>query len=131
MRLLLDTHIAIWAVLDAPMLTDHARQLIQNPANEVAVSLASLWEIAIKNGLKRSGAGAIGFSVGIAQEAFAAASFDIQPFDIEVLRAVEQLPHHHGDPFDRLIVATAETFDYRLMTHDQTLAAYGGHVLIV
>ncbi|MFN4096654.1 MAG: type II toxin-antitoxin system VapC family toxin [Sphingomonas sp.] len=131
MRLLLDTHIAIWAVLDAPMLTTHARQLIQDPANTVAVSLASLWEIAIKNGRKPEGKGAIGFSVGSARDEFAAASFDIQPFDIAVLQAVEQLPRHHGDPFDRLIVATAMTYDYRLLTHDRALAAYGERILTV
>lgn len=131
MRLLLDTHIAIWAVLDAPMLAPDARQWIQNPANDVAVSLASLWEIAIKNGLRRQSKGAIGLSVGMAGEEFAAASFDIQPFDIEVLQRVEQLPHHHGDPFDRLIVATAMTYGYRLLTHDQALAAYGEQVLLV
>lgn len=130
-RLLLDTHVAIWAILDVPMLTAQARQLIQNPANEVAVSLASLWEIAIKNGLRRQGKSAIGLSVGVAAAEFAAASFDIQPFDIAVLQALEQLPRHHGDPFDRLIVATAKTYEYHLVTHDQALAAYGEHVLLI
>lgn len=131
MRFLLDTHVAIWAILNPSRLTPHTRELIQSPANEIAVSLASLWEIAIKNSRRREGPGAIGIPVGAAKDEFAAAQFDIQPFDIAVLRTVEQLPHHHGDPFDRLIVATAMACDYRLLTHDHALAAYGECVVIV
>ena len=53
MRLLLDTHIAVWAIADAPRLSSKARDLIADPSNIVFVSTASLWEIAIKHGLRR------------------------------------------------------------------------------
>jgi|GEM_PF-41053 len=130
-RLLLDTHIALWAVAGAPDLPRRAQDIIEDSANETAVSLVSLWEIAIKNGVRRGGRGAIRLSVQEAAAEFTAANFELQAFDVEVLRALEDLPLHHGDPFDRLLIATAMTCSYRLVTHDKALAAYGDHILLV
>lgn len=131
MRLLLDTHIAIWAIIGAPELPRRARDILEDVANDSAVSLVSLWEIAIKNGIRRAGRGAIGLPVHEAAADFLAANFALQSFDVDVLRTFEQLPHHHGDPFDRLLIATAMTCDYQLMTRDKALAAYGPHILLV
>lgn len=131
MRLLLDTHVAIWAVLGAPKLGTLATRAIADPANDVLVSIATLWEIAIKNNLGRAVRDPIGLTLTQAVEEFAAASFALLPIETRHLHEVERLPLHHGDPFDRLLVAQARADGYRLMTHDASLAAYGDHVMVI
>ncbi|TPG20378.1 type II toxin-antitoxin system VapC family toxin [Sphingomonas koreensis] len=130
MRLLLDTHVAIWAVSSVETLPESVAAMIAEPANEVSVSMASLWEIAIKNSLgpRRT---AIGLSTAQAIEEFTAASFEVLPIEVRHALGVERLPHLHGDPFDRLLIATAEADTYRLVTHDRALAAYGDYVILV
>ena len=131
MRLLLDTHIAVWAVADLHRLRDATAAMIEDVENEVAVSIASLWEIAIKNNLGRVARDPIGLSLAHALDAFAEASFAILPISTRHLAEVERLPTLHGDPFDRLLVATAQADGYRLMTHDARLAPYGNHVMVI
>ena len=126
MNLLLDTHIALWAITDAPALP--ARALISEPANEVWVSAVSVWEIAIKHGLGRgdtpiSGAEALGY--------FDEAGYRMLPITPAHAVAVASLPPHHQDPFDRLLVAQARAEPLRLLTHDATVALYGEPVLRV
>ena len=70
MRLLLDTHIALWAIVDDPRLPGAARELIAEPANEIMVSAASVWEIAIKHAVRRKGRGAMPMSAGEARVHF-------------------------------------------------------------
>lgn len=95
MRLLLDTHIALWALTDDPRLSRQARGLIETPANQVVISVASVWEIAIKHALGRGdmpigGAAALGW--------FQQAGYDLLPIAPEHATAVERLPNHHRDP---------------------------------
>ena len=130
-RLLLDTHVAIWAVSAVERLPPSAVDMIEDTTNVVAVSLASLWEIAIKNNLGRAPREPIGLSLAEAIAEFETASFTILPIERQHLAGVERLPHVHGDPFDRLLVATAYADTYRLMTNDRTLTAYGDHVFLV
>ncbi len=131
MRLLLDTHVAIWAVNGDRLLRDDAVAMIADPVNEVAVSIVSLWEIAIKNNLRRPRATTIGLSVRDATEQFAAASFQLVGLDVRHMEPIETLPRLHGDPFDRMLVALARVDRFWLVTHDRALAAYGDHVLVV
>lgn len=131
MRLLLDTHVAIWAITGDPSLPPATASMIADPANDVAVSMATLWEIAIKNSLRRSAATSIGLSTQEAAREFAAASFEFIDIALRHVSAVEHLPRIHGDPFDRLLVATALADTFRLMTHDRALAAYGDHIMLV
>lgn len=128
MRLLLDTHIAIWAILDHPRLSAKARTLITSPDNALLVSAASVWEISIKHGLSRakmpmSGAQALGF--------FREAGFELIPVSAMHASLVDALPAIHADPFDRLLIAQATAESAQLLTHDRTVAQYGSMVIRV
>jgi PIN domain nuclease of toxin-antitoxin system len=130
-RLLLDTHVAIWAVVEPSKLPSEAVALIENGMNDVAVSVVSLWEIAIKNALVRPTNDPIGLTVADAIAEFQSASFSILPAQLPCLSIIEALPPIHRDPFDRFLVAAAQAWDAQFMTHDRELAAYGDHVTIV
>lgn len=130
MRLLLDTHVGVWSVSGSPRLASSVVEMIAE-AEVVAMSVASLWEIAIKNNLGRHARDPLNVSVRDAREAFAAVSFEILPIELAHMQVVEILPLIHRDPFDRLIVAVAQSDTYRLVTHDRTLREYGGDTLVV
>lgn len=127
MCVLLDTHIALWAVTDLPSLTPHARQLITR-AQIVFVSAASIWAIAIKHALGRSN---IGVSGSEALQAFAAAGFELLSVSAEHAAAVDALPLLHTDPFDRLLVAQSKVEPLHLLTHDTQLAGYSPLITLV
>jgi len=131
LRLLLDTHIALWTLTDDPRLSDEARALILDPANEVCISAVTLWEIAIKHGLGREGPGAMPISAHEAQVLFGAAGYTLIPITPEQAVIVETLPRLHADPFDRLLIAQGLTEALMLVTHDATMAAYNGRILKV
>ena len=131
MNLLLDTHIALWAVEDNPRLSTAARALILDPSARLFVSVASLWEIAIKHALGKRGAGAMPMSAAQAREFFLASGYSLVPVTAGQVLTLEGLERHHDDPFDRLLVAAARTEPYRLITHDARLAAYGATVTVV
>lgn len=129
MNLLLDTHIAIWAVEDNPRLSSAARALVEDPRANIFVSAASLWEIAIKHA--KHGANEMPMSARDALGFFQASGFEIVPVTAWHVLTLEGLARHHEDPFDRLLVATALTEPYRMITHDSRLAAYGAIVTLV
>lgn len=127
MRILLDTHIALWAVVGSRALPSHAREAILT-ADEVHVSVASIWEVAIKHAL---GKGEMPVSAAQAATAFSDAGYrllDVRPG--HVIR-VEQLPLHHKDPFDRLLVAQALSEPLTLVTADEQVGRYGEPVMCV
>ncbi len=128
MRLLLDTHVALWALTDDPRLSQRARVLIEDPANDVFVSAASVWEIAIKHALGR---GDMPISGDQALDWFRQAGYQLLPIAPEHAAAVEQLPSHHRDPFDRLLVSQAITEPLRLLTHDPLVLRYGDMAIAV
>lgn len=130
MNLLLDTHIAIWAVEDNPRLSKAARSLILDPTTSLFVAVVSLWEIAVKHALGR-GPQAMPMSATQAIDYFRASGYQIVSATAAHALMLESLPRHHEDPFDRLIVATALAEPYRLLTHDSRLAAYGPLVTVV
>lgn len=129
MNLLLDTHIAIWAVEDNPRLSQAARALLLEPAANVFVSVASLWEIAIKHA--KHGAKEMPMSAKDALGFFQASGFTIVPVSPPHVLTLEGMPRLHDDPFDRLLVATALTEPYRLITSDVRLGAYGAIATVV
>jgi PIN domain nuclease of toxin-antitoxin system len=130
-RLLLDTHIALWALVDDQRLPLRARALIADPANTVVVSAASIWEIAVKHALGRGGPNAMPLSGAQALSYCREAGYDLLPITPEHATAVEGLPPVHADPFDRVLIAQALAETLRLLTHDDALAAYGQMVLMV
>ncbi|MEQ1618555.1 MAG: type II toxin-antitoxin system VapC family toxin [Terricaulis sp.] len=131
MRLLLDTHIALWAVTDSPKLSARARELIATPENAPFVSVATIWEIAIKHALPKRGAGRMPISGREALEYFQQAGYALLAVAPAHAIAVELLPRVHADPFDRLLVAQAREEPLRLLTHDARLGSYGPDVLVV
>ena len=131
MRLLLDTHVALWAVVDDPRLPVSAAELIADPTNEVFVSTASLWEIAIKHALARGGPNDMPISAQEARDYLLGAGYvllDITPAHVV---AIERLQTLHADPFDRILIAQALTVPLRLLTHDPRVARYSDTVIIV
>lgn len=128
MKLLLDTHIALWAVSDDPRLPTKARELIAEPRNLIWVSAASIWEIAIKHGLGR---GDMPISGVEALEYFRQSGYRMLPVSPEHAASVGTLPAHHQDPFDRLLVAQSLAEPLRLLTHDATVARYSDAVILI
>ncbi len=128
MRLLLDTHVALWALTDDPRLSQRARVLIEDPANDILVSAASVWEIAIKHALGR---GDMPISGEQALDWFRQAGYRLLPIAPEHAAAVEHLPDHHRDPFDRLLVSQARGEPLRLLTHDPLVLRYGDVAIAV
>lgn len=128
MRLLLDTHIALWAITDSPRLAAQARSLILNPGNSVHISTATVWEIAIKHMLGRGGMPVSGTQ---AAAHFQAAGYIELPIANAHVSMLETLPPHHADPFDRLLVAQALTEPLRLLTHDAIVSQYSDSIILV
>ena len=125
MRLLLDTHIFLWATIDSPRLAPETRRLILS-ADEVYVSAASVWEIAIKSGL-----GKIEGDIALVVGAIEGSGFLELPVRAIHAARVATLPLHHRDPFDRLIVAQAMTEPLTLLTADDVLSPYSELVRVV
>ncbi len=121
MNLLLDTHIALWAITDSPRLSAQAREWIESPRATVWVSAATVWEIAIKHGLGR---GDMPVSGQEALDYFRQSGYRLLAVQSEHAAVVETLPAHHADPFDRILIAQALTEPMRLLTHDSTVARY-------
>jgi len=127
MRILLDTHIALWAVTGSRRLSRKSQQFILD-ADEVHVSAASLWEIAIKHALGR---GDMPVSPAQALQAFRDAGYALLAIKPEHAVRVEDLPSIHNDPFDRLLVAQAQFEPMTLMTNDRLVGQYGAGIVLV
>lgn len=123
MRLLLDTHVFLWWVEDAPALSRKARAAIANPENQCLLSLASSWEMAIKLSL-----GKLKLPDAIERfipEQLAVNGFSQLPIDFRHVTRVAALAFHHRDPFDRLLVAQALEEKLPVITSDPRFAKYG------
>lgn len=118
MRLLLDTHVLLWWLDDRPALGAEARDLISHGDNEVFVSAISAAEIAIK-----SSVGKLRVPEDLQQQLDRNAFVPL-PLSIRHGLAVEALPMHHRDPFDRLLIAQAQCEDLTMVTADRAFAAY-------
>lgn len=125
MRILLDTHLLLWWLWNSPQLTASARTLIANPDNTIFVSAVSLWEIRLKQGL-----GKLRVPEDFDQR-LAAESFEQLPLTGHQTRALVELPWHHRDPFDRMLVAQALTERLRLATADPKMWLYSDTVLLM
>jgi PIN domain nuclease of toxin-antitoxin system len=117
-RLLLDRHLFLWGVTDSPRLSAEARSSIL-AADEVCVSAVSIWEVATKAGLGR-----IKGDVRRLAEAIGGSGFVELPVTALHAATVAELPPHHRDPFDRLLVAQAMTEPVILLTADAALLEY-------
>jgi len=127
MDLLLDTNAFIWWVDDSPLIGRTARALISDPLNEVFVSAASFWELAIKLSLHKLNVRSDAVS-WVPQE-LARNRFRPLPVQFHHALGVERLPFHHRDPFDRLLIAQAIEENLSIITSDPEFEAYGVRVI--
>lgn len=125
MKLLIDTHILLWVMQDAPQLGRPVRRLL-NDADSIHVSSVSLWEIAIKCAL-----GKLRVEQAELDAQLDNIGFTPLPVTLAHTRALRKLPPLHSDPFDRMLVAQAISEPLHLLTHDRALAAYGELVMLV
>ncbi|MHB9291214.1 hypothetical protein Holit_00286 [Hollandina sp. SP2] len=126
MRFLLDTHTALWIFQDKGRLSSGAMTVMDDLSAELFISIVSAWEIAIKisiGKLKLSG-GVTGFLETVVRN-----DIGILGISPQSLEAVESLPLHHRDPFDRIVVATAQTGNLSIITADTNIPLYGVSVI--
>lgn len=128
MKLLLDTHLLIWAAGDAKKLSKTARTLIEDRDNDIAFSAVSIWEIAIKYALEKP-------DFNVDPHLVRRGCLDNGMTELAMTSdhaiIVATLPHIHNDPFDRLLVAQAMAEGIELLTADKTIARYRGPVRLV
>ncbi len=123
MRLLLDTHTLIWAVDQPSQLGPAAVLALQDPSNDLLLSVGTIWEIAIKVGLKK-----LALSLPYRQwmgQAMADLGVSALPVTVEFADVQAGLPSHHKDPFDRLLVAQAQVENVPLVSVDSIFDQYG------
>lgn len=128
MNVLLDTHVALWAIAESKALPEAARLIITDPEVTVWVSAANIWEIAIKHALRPAN---MPISGEDARAYFDQAGYQMLAVNAAHAAHVEKLPLHHQDPFDRILVAQALVEPLRLITHDEKVAAYSESIILV
>jgi PIN domain nuclease of toxin-antitoxin system len=128
MKLLLDTHLLLWAAGEPKRLSKQARTLIDDPNNELLFSTASLWEVAIKRGLGRED-----FKVDarLLRRGLLDSGYRELAIISDHVVATESLPPIHKDPFDRVLVAQATVEGVTLLTIDSLVAQYPGPIKTV
>ncbi len=126
MRVLLDTQIVLWWMMEDRRLPKEAEKLIKDADNTVFVSAASVWEVAIKAIL-----GQIDTDPFAIEATIGPSGFVELPTTGKHAAEVSKLPSHHRDPFDRILVAQSLVEPMRLLTTDRVLAQYGEMVLLV
>lgn len=118
MKLLVDTHVLLWALADPEQLSSRARMVVSDPGNVLFVSMASLWEIGIKKSLGK---------IELPNTFFTSvktAGFEILPIQISHIQILGDLPFHHRDPFDRMLVAQAQHEQLLLVSRDDEIKKY-------
>ena len=123
MMLLLDTHSFLWFWWDDPQLSETARQAICDPTNRKLVSTASCWEVAIKVSLKKLDLGAP--YRGFIHQHMVRNNFELLQITDEHLAELVDLPFHHRDPFDRMLIAQSLYEQIPIVSVDPQLDAYG------
>jgi len=122
-KLLLDTHTFIWAVDQPSMLGPSAKTALEDPANDLVLSAATIWELAIKVGLNK-----LTLSLPYRQwmtRAMNDLGVSVLPITVESADVLIELPKHHRDPFDRLLVAQAIVENVPLVSNDAIFDQYG------
>ncbi|MEZ0486136.1 type II toxin-antitoxin system VapC family toxin [Fibrella aquatica] len=117
MRLLVDTHIFLWHLDDDARLSTDWSVLLEDEHHEKYFSIASLWEIAIKTSIGK-------LTVRYPLDRIVPGDFKILPISLPQLLVYQQLPMHHRDPFDRILIAQAQTEGLTLLTHDPNFPLY-------
>ena len=127
MKLLLDTHILLWAKAEPSRLSDVCVALLTDPENDLAFSVVSLWEVVIKSGHQQN----FHADAGVLRRRLMDDGYDELAIVGEHAVAVASLPPIHKDPFDRLLVAQAMVERLTLLTADPLVARYPGQIRLV
>lgn len=128
MNLLLDTHVLLWAAGASRRLPADARALLEDPGNELAFSAASIWEIAIKRGIRRDEFSA---DPRLLRRGLLENGYVELPVTGAHAAAVDLLPRIHKDPFDRILIAQAQIEGLTLLTADEVVARYPGPIRMI
>jgi PIN domain nuclease of toxin-antitoxin system len=128
MKVLLDTHLLLWAAGEPNRLSRTALKLIENPANELVFSAGSIWEVVIKRGLGRRDFQA---DSRLLRRGLLDNGYSELPILSDHVVAIDSLPPIHKDPFDRLLVAQATVEGITLLTADTVMAKYPGPIRMV
>lgn len=128
MNLLLDTHVLLWAASGSRRLPTDARALIEDPENELVFSAASLWEIAIKRGIRQEEFSA---DPRLLRRGLLENGYAELPVTGAQAAAVDLLPPIHKDPFDRILIAQAQIEGLTLLTADEVVARYPGPIQLL
>lgn len=123
MKLLLDTHAALWWLADDPRFSDIAAQQLTDAANQVYLSAVVVWEVAIKRSL-----GKLEAPSDFRTTLLGAGALPL-PIDLEHAARVEGLPMHHRDPFDRLLIVQADVEEATVVTYDAAFRSYDVPIL--
>ena len=121
---LLDTHVALWMIASSKRLSPRARSTIAESQGPLVVSAVSLWEIAVKRSL-----GKLPAPADLSRRLAAIGQIELLPISPLHAEAVGELPWHHRDPFDRMLVAQARVEGLPIVSADQALAQYGVEVI--
>jgi len=122
MKLLLDTHMFLWFIMGSALLSADTRALIEDEKNRKFISVASLWEIAIKSSIGKLSLSAP-FDQLIPQQ-LSLNGFELLPIEVSHLAAVTTLPFHHRDPFDRVLIAQALAENMPIVSSDPAFDTY-------
>jgi PIN domain nuclease of toxin-antitoxin system len=125
MNLLLDTHAFLWFWWDDPRLSDDAKTAIIEPTNRKLISVASCWEVAIKVSLRKLELG-VPYR-GFLEQQMLRNNFELLPIGHDHLACLVDLPFHHRDPFDRMLVVQARWDDMPIVSADPQLDPYSIH----
>ena len=125
MRLLLDTHLLVWAMGEPERLPAGCVAMLEDPSNSLVFSVASLWELVIKQALGRPD---FNLEPSLLRQALLGGGWQELPIEASHALAVSQLPPLHRDPFDRLLLAQAQVEGLLLLTADSRLSLYPGPV---
>ncbi|HVR26491.1 MAG TPA: type II toxin-antitoxin system VapC family toxin [Candidatus Polarisedimenticolia bacterium] len=128
MKLLLDTHLLLWAAGEPRRLPKQARILIDNPDNELLFSAANLWEVVIKRGLGRED---FAVDARLLRRGLLDNGYSELPIVSDHVVAIDSLPPIHKDPFDRILVAQATVEGVTLLTNDSLVSQYPGPIRTV
>ncbi|MEL7339027.1 MAG: type II toxin-antitoxin system VapC family toxin [Bacteroidota bacterium] len=126
MNFLLDTHTLLWMLAGDDNLSTEAKSVLRNRKNQLFVSIGSFWEISIKRSLGKLILEHSTFSLW---EETIRLGLGILPITIEDLVFLEDLPYHHRDPFDRILLAQAQRNNYPIISKDKAIAAYDVEVV--
>lgn len=121
MKYIIDTHVLIWYAEGINKISPKVIKIIENKENTILISSASLWEITIKESLKK-------LQISIKTKDFKSLlenhAFEILNFDYDDLNILSSLPFYHGDPFDRMIISQGISKKIKLITYDEKIHLY-------